>query len=323
LDGKKLLIKTVENWPAKVLSIALAIIIFVFHRWSVLEERFFSNPLEIEESVTLAPASPYPRMIRISLRGEANSIYPILDDDIETFLDLTPYTSPGTYRIPIQIRKKGTALGVEPLEINMEPLDVMVELDQKISKYVHLSPSFQGYLETGYEMVSYTMTPSQVVVDGPQRLMDSLTELSTEFIELGGRSDDFSTSVRILNRDPLLTIRGDGMTEVRGVVRRLVIIRNFTNLPVELNGLPGQFTAETGGLIGSVRLEGTQRDLEAYEPDRAVLHLDCSQITEPGAYTLAVQADIPREFTLIRQDPAQVSIQVRFREDGAEGEGKP
>jgi hypothetical protein len=320
LDGKKILIKTVENWPAKVLSIALAIIIFVFHHWSVLEERFFSNPLEVEENAALAPASAYPRMIRITLRGEANSIYPILDEDIETFLDLTPYTAPGTYRVPIQIRKKGTALGVEPLEINMEPLDVMVELDQKISKYVTLNPSLQGYLEPGYEMVSYTMTPSQVVVDGPQRLMDSLTELSTGFIELGGRSDDFSTSVRILNRDPLLTIRGDGMTEFRGMVRRLVIVRNFTNLPIELNGLPGQFTAETGFLTGTVRLEGTQQELEAYEPARAILHLDCSQITEPGTYTLPVRADIPREFTLIRQDPSQVSILIRSREDEEDGE---
>jgi hypothetical protein len=81
LNGRKLLIKVVENWPVKVLSIALAIILFVFHRMSVLEDRFFSVPLKVETAGTLIPASPYPRMVRVSLRGDANSIYPILEDD--------------------------------------------------------------------------------------------------------------------------------------------------------------------------------------------------------------------------------------------------
>ncbi|MDR2740802.1 MAG: hypothetical protein LBB98_01425 [Treponema sp.] len=322
-DGRKFLARVAENWHIKVLSVAVAIILFVFHRMSLLEDRFFSVPLHIETNGNMVPASSYPRMVRITLRGEANSIYPILEDDIEAYLDLTKYVAEGAYRAPVQVRKKGTALGVEPLEISVDPPEVLVELDQKISKYVPLTPSFQGYLESGYELVSYTLTPTQVVVDGPLRLMSGLSELFTDFIELGGRSEDFTASVRIMNRDPLLVIRGDGMTEFRGLVRKFIMIRSFENLPIVIRGLSKEFEGTPAVETGSIRLEGPQNELESFNPGTDTLYLDCSQITESGVYTLQVQADIPLSFTLTRSDPSYVTVRAGPRNgnpDGIKGE---
>jgi YbbR domain-containing protein len=313
LNGRKLLLKIIENWPAKVLSIAMAVVLFMFHRMNILENRFFSVPLQLELNNTLTPASSYPHMVRVSLRGEANSIFPILEEDIEAYLDFTRYNEKGNYRAPVQIRRSGTALGVEPLEISVDPLEIAVELDEKMNKYVPLKPKFEGYLESGYEMVSYTLTPTQVVVDGPRRLLEQVLELSTETIEIGGRSEDFTTTVHILNRDPLLQIRGDGMAEFRGFVKKLIIIRSFDNLPVTISGLADNFTAVMEVTTGSIRIEGNQNELERYNPasNANILTLDCSGITESGSYTLPVQADIPAMFTLIRSDPTAVTIQVR------------
>jgi YbbR domain-containing protein len=322
VNSRKLLAMAVEHWPAKVLSIALAIILFVFHRMSALEDRFFSAPLQIELDGNLVPASSYPRMIRVSLRGEANSIYPILEDDIEVYLDMTRYTEEGTYRAPVLVRKKGTALGVEPLEISVDPLEVSLELDQKISKYVPLTPNLQGFPEPGYELVSYSLTPSQVAVEGPLRLMTALSELSTDSIELGGRSEDFTASVHILNRDPLLIIRGDGLVEFRGFIKKLIIIRGFENLPITPRGLAERFVIEGEVPEGSIRLQGEQGELESYLPQGRVLTLDCSQIDSPGLYALPVLADIPPAFTLIRMDPSFVTVQVDQAPGDDEGEGR-
>jgi YbbR domain-containing protein len=319
-DSRKFLAWAAENWHVKVLSAALAIILFVFHQMSLLEDRFFSAPLRIELNGSMAPVSSYPRMVRVTLRGEANSIYPIQEDDIEVYVDLTRHTEEGTYRSPVQIRKKGTAVGVEPLEISVDPREVSIELDQKISKYVSLTPSFEGYLEPGYELVSYTLTPTQVVVDGPLRLMSGLSELFTEYIELGGRSDDFTAVVRIMNRDPLLTVRGDGTTEFRGLVKRLIMIRSFENLPIRLRYISEEFAGTLGVETGSIRVEGPQNELESYQPGTDILYLDCSQITEPGVYTLPVQAALPQAFTLIRSDPSYVTIRAGLQNEEEEGE---
>jgi hypothetical protein len=313
VNGKKLLLKIIENWPAKVLSLALAVVLFMFHRMNILENRFFSVPLRLDLNNALTPASSYPHTVRVSLRGEANSIFPILEEDIEAYLDFTRYSEKGNYRVPVQIRRSGTALGVEPLEISVDPLEVAVQLDEKISKYVPLKPNFEGYLESGYEMVSYTLTPTQVVVDGPRGLLEQLLELPTEAIEIGGRNEDFTTTVHILNRDSFIQIRGDGTAEFRGFVKKLIMIRSFDNLPVTISGLDGNFTAVLEVTRGSIRIEGNQTELEHYNPalNADILTLDCSGITEAGSYTLPVQADIPAMFTLIRSDPTAVTIQVR------------
>jgi YbbR domain-containing protein len=313
VNGRKLLLKIIENWPAKVLSIALAIVLFIFHRMNILENRFFSVPLYLELNNVLTPANSYPRMVRVSLRGEANSIFPILEEDIEAYIDLTRYSKKGNYRAPVQIRRRDTALGVEPLEITVDPTEVAVELDEKMSRHIPIKPNFEGYLESGYEMVSYTLIPTQVVVDGPKDLLEQVLELPTETIEIGGRSEDFTTTVHVLSRDPLLQIRGDGIAEFRGFVKKLIMIRSFENLPVTISGLNDNFTAVMEVTRGSIRIEGNQTELEFYNPasNANILTLDCSGITEPGSYTLPVRADIPAMFTLIRSDPTAVTIQVR------------
>jgi YbbR domain-containing protein len=313
LNGRKLLVKAAGNWPAKVLSVALAIILFVFHRMSMLEDRFFSVPLNLEINGNLVPASSYPRMVRVSLRGDANSIYPILEDDIEAYLDLTRYTEAGHCRAPVQVRKKGTALGVSALEISVDPLEVSLDLDQKISKLVPVTPNFRGYLEQGYELVSYSLSPNQVVVDGPLKAMNSLSGLFTEFIELDGRRENFSSTVRIMNRDPLLIIRGDGTTEFSGFIQGLLIIKTLEDMPVAVRNLDERLTVELENERGSLRVEGSQIDLEAHEASAFTLFLDCSEIEREGTYTLPIEAELPQGITLIRGEPEEITVRIGIK----------
>jgi YbbR domain-containing protein len=130
LDLNKLLAKITENWPAKVLSLALAIIIFLFHRMNVLENRVFSASLGIE-SGNMAAASSYPRTVRVKVRGEKDSIGSILEEDIEVYLDLKRFSEEGTHRVPLQFRKMGTALGIDPLEITIDPPEIVLDLEKR------------------------------------------------------------------------------------------------------------------------------------------------------------------------------------------------
>jgi hypothetical protein len=315
LNLNKLLARVAENWLAKVLSIALAIILFVFHRTSSLENRFFSVPLTVEVNPTLIPANSYTRIVRVSLRGEATSIYPILEDDIEAYIDLKKYDVPGLYRAPVQIRKLGTALGVEPLEISVDPIEISLELDQKMSKYIPISANLRGSVQAGYDLISYTLNPSQVVVDGPLTLLGNITGLSTEYIDLDERSEDFFLSVRILNLDPRLVIRGNGETEFHGLIQRTVPVRNFDDLPITVRNLSGSLSGEPEVKTGTVRLEGPQNQLDQFEPPPGFLYLDGSKITGPGTYTLPVQTDLPGGFTLLRQEPQETELRVSGPEE--------
>ncbi|GHV81645.1 hypothetical protein AGMMS49991_02030 [Spirochaetia bacterium] len=314
LNTKKLLDKITENWFAKVLALALAIIVFVFHQMRVLENRSFTVPLRVELNEDMAAASSYPRTVRVKLRGKTGSIYPILEDDIEVYLDLSRYTEEKSYHALVQVNKNGTALGIEPLEITVDPPELTLSLERKVSKTVPLTPNIdERFLEPGYRLVSYTLIPTQVTVTGPRRLMEDI-ELSTEVIKLGGRKEDFSSPVRISNPNPqLLAIRGDGIAEFRGVVQNIDMIRGFENLSIMIDALDDRFTAETTIDAADIRIRGNESELEHYLPEEIILRLDCSGIDAPGSYTLPVKADIPEGFSLISSDPAEITIQVRIR----------
>ena len=310
MDGRKLLARIVENWPAKVLCLALAIILFIFNRMSNLEDRFFSVPLNVERTGPLTPSSSYPRTIRVSLRGEANSIYPILEDDIQVYIDMNKFDVPGIYTVPVQWRKKGTALGVEPLQITVDPIEITISLDNKISKFVPVTANLQGQVESGYTMTSYSLNPAQVIVDGPAELMWGISEVFTEAIDLDGRRSDFSTTVNILNRDPLMTIRGNGTTEFHGIIRQIIPVRNITNIPIVITGLMEGFAGELETKAGSIHLEGdNQSMLDTFEPPPDFLKVDCTGINAPGTYVLRVIAGAAGNMNLT-VEPEEVTIRI-------------
>jgi hypothetical protein len=310
MEIRTLLNKLSENWPSKVLSIALALGLFVFHRMSTLEERFFSAPLQIELEPHIVPASAYPQMIRLSVRGDAASVRSLVEEDIEPYINLKG-RGRGFYRVPVQFRKKGTALGAEPLEIRPDPLELSLTLDNKISKYVPVKADIQGAVKQGYELIEASLNPEQVILDGPADLMSDISEISTEAIDLDGRNDGFSIKVSILNPNPLVNIRGTAITEFRGTVKQIMGLGNFNGLPVTVRGLADRFAADWNPKTGMVRLEGSQQDLETYAPHGGFLFVDCSGITEAGTYTLPLLTDLPAEFTVLRREPEAVTLQVR------------
>ena len=220
--NKKFISKLIEKWPVKVLSLAAALIISVFYRMNTLETRFFSAPLQIEASETLLPVNTLATAVRISLRGESDEIQPILEEDIEAFIDLERFTNEGVFRVPVQIRKKGSALGIEPLEISVLPVEITVVLEQKITRSIPVFPVFSGTIASGYELTNQQILPDRVNADGPRRDLESTIEFNTEIIDLDRRNDNFSSRVNIINKNPLINIHGDKMIEYHATISRIV-----------------------------------------------------------------------------------------------------
>jgi YbbR domain-containing protein len=315
LNIRKLLIRMIENWPAKVLSIALALVLFVFHQMNTLTTRPISVPLAVETSSTLIPASSYPRNIRVSLRGEDESVKSIAEGDIEAYIDLTSYEIEGWYRAPVQIHKKGSALGVEPLEITVTPLEISIQLDRRISKTLPLSAVIRGRAADGFDMVSHAITPTELVVTGPLASLETVTEIQTDPIDLDGRTGDFRVQVSIINPDSLFTIQGSRIAEFSGIIRPAVPVRNIEGISIMLVGLDSRFDADIGGRTGNVRLEGRQSQLDAFQPPGNFFTVDCTGLTESGTYTLPVGVNLPRGFSLVRYEPEELDITLTLKDE--------
>jgi YbbR domain-containing protein len=302
----------IQNWLIKMICVAIALILFVFHRTNSLEERLFSVPLIIETDDIMTPASVYTGVVHITLRGEPSNIRGVLAEDIEAYIDLTD-KGKGVHRVPVQTRKKGAAASIEPMEINVEPMEIALSLDFKISKHVQLKANIQGLAQQGYELVSYSLSPNEAIIEGSLDVLSRIELLSTDAIALDGRSGDFSIMVNIINNDPLVRIRGTGMTEFQGSIQEIIHRANLDEVPISITGLSRLFSATLGTARGSVSIEGTQLSMQDYQPEASFLFVDCSSIEEAGIYTLPVSVNLPVGMRLVRRDPEMIIVRVTTR----------
>jgi hypothetical protein len=280
-----------------------------------LEVRSFSAPITVEHPSSLMPSSSYPRMIKVSLRGEAGSINSILDDDIEVFADLEAYETPGTYLVPVKWRKKGAALLVDPIQISVEPMEISFSLDHKISKFVPIIANFRGQVEAGFSMTSYNLNPAQIIVDGPMELMREISEVYTEQIDLDGRISDFTVTAAILRGDPLINIRGNGTTEFFGNLNQIIPVRNILDVPIVITGLMEGLMGELEVKTGSIHLEGDNKEaVEMFVPAPDFLKIDCSGIVESGIYILRVIRG-SADNVILRTEPPEVQVKISHIED--------
>jgi len=229
LNNAKFLDKILEKWPVKVISLTAAIILAVFYRMSTLETRSFSVSLLVEANNLFIPSSSFTDTVRVSLRGEADSIHSISEKDIEAYIDLYKYTNEGLYGIPVQIRKKGSALGIKPLEITVLPAEISLTLEQKIVRNIPVYPVFRGTIAHGYELTSQSIIPDSVSAEGPHSILENQYDFLTETIDLEGRYGNFSILIKVINENPLIVIHGNKMIEYRGTIRRITreILQDF------------------------------------------------------------------------------------------------
>jgi len=305
----------VENWPVKVLSLALSILLLIYHRMSLLDTRVFYTPIVVEQINAMMPSNSYPRVIKVSLKGESQELNSILEDDIEAYVNLRDIKTPGTYTVAVQLRKKGTAQGVEPLQITLDPMEITFSMDLKISKFVPVSVNFIGQVEAGYNMNSYSIEPNQVVVEGPAAVMGNISELYTDYIDLSARRSDFSVSAPILHNDPLIVIRGDGTVNFSASISQIIAVRNISNVPITVTGLEEQFTGELETATANIRIEGYDRNIvESFVPPAGFVKVDCSHISESGDYVLSVLSGTVAGLSF-RVEPREVRIKIGQAED--------
>lgn len=310
MPSKELSKRLFANWPAKVLSLAAALLLFSFYRLNRLEDRYISVPLSVSMNDEYVPSSQYPRSVRATLRGESNALFAIQDDDVRASLDLTGYRGEGRYRAPVQIERKGSALGVDPLEIRTDPADIAIVMEKRITRVVPVTPSFKGFLEPGYELVSFELSPTEVEVSGPASSVSRVSEAQTDFIELAGRNADFIVKTRVLRKDNLISISGPESVEFRAVVQRSLAIRTFEGVTILGEGLPPELALAAPLPPGSLRIRSSTTDITGFSPALGILYADLSEIRKPGSYQAKVRSRAPDGFTIERFDPQAVQVAV-------------
>lgn len=310
MNIKSLIDKVLENWPAKVVCFAIAFLLFIFYRMSTIEQRFFSVPLAIENAEDFVPSAAYSHTVKITLRGETDNIYPVGEKDIVAFLDFSKISREGDFHIPVQTRLKGIPEGSAMLEVAVEPSEILIHAEHRVSKKVPIDPVFRGEPEAGYEFSGYTIQPSVVEISGPRSVVEKTATAKTETIELSGVNSSYNASAILVDVNPLVTILGSRKVVLDVSISEKILIRQFTEVPLFFENLDSSLQADAGATSGSLTLKGSESFLAEWALPANALTVFCENIGSPGVYSLPVHAIVPGKFEIVENLPSEIQFTV-------------
>lgn len=305
------------HWPAKVISLAAAALLFFFYRCSTLEERALSIPLKLNLPPGMAVATPYPRTVRVTLRGNGDAVSTILDEDISVSGDLSRLESEGQFRVPLRVIRAASALKVTPLFVRVEPAELRLVLEKEAVRSVPVITVIKGQPAHGYQLAQYGITPSTVEVSGPRTAVRSLDHVNTEPVDVTGSREDFGFEVELARGNPLVRFPRESTVQFRGVIRPIEETRNFDQVEIIGIDLSPDLAIAQPLPKGSIRLQGSLLAIEALPEGSPRLILDCRDVRRPGSVLLPTRPDVPSDLIVLKYEPRELTVNLVAR--GKEG----
>jgi len=306
----------INNWPVKILSVAIAVLLFYFYRLNTTEEYYISVPLEIILSDNFVAADAYPTDVRVSLRGSSGSFFSINEKDITAYVDFSTKEKSGYYREPIKIKKWGNALSADPLEIKVKPTEIRLKIEEKLVKNVPVIPVIKGSSSENFEVLGSSIIPDNVTIEGPQSIIEKISSIKTEDINIGNRRENFSISVKLEKINDLIKIVEENEVRFYGRIGKSLISKNIAPVEIEIRGKNNNMVYDIDFSTGSVKLEAERNIINFINIENCSLYVDLSDIDTPGIYNLPVVvslSEVKGEVVVTGFTPETVTVNIAIR----------
>jgi len=165
-------------------------------------------------------------------------------------------------------------------------------------------------LPAGYEVDKIEVFPKTVEVTGSAELLEGLTSLPSEVIDIAGKSEDVYTTIELLAPNGVTMLSAHTVSlivRIKEVMEQAV----FENLVVELRNIPQGYTVGDFEEIRDVEMVVPQNTISTLTVSHVKLYIDLSDLTE-GEHELKIQCEVPEEFRatgiIIENDTAIVNM---------------
>ena len=325
MKWKDRITRLTENWFAKVMSFALALLLSQFYRGSLLKQETFMVPLTVQNQGALVPAESYPKKIKVSLWGDKNIIESIKEDEITAFIDLSVIKSEGAYQLPIQVQVNGTVVTIDPFEATVEPDRLSLKLEKSMTKQVPIVLSLKGIPADGYEVNETIIEPASVEIDGPETLISKIDNLVTDSLLIDDRTTGFSGTVSLLTENPLVTVQGTRQIQYSVKIHEVIAVKRIKKAGITVKNVSPAFTVTVEPSEGSVEIQGKKKIVESWNAPDELLTVSADAITEPGIYILQVEPNLaPDDETAMKvtqYEPRSAKLTVEEKEAERHEEG--
>lgn len=191
----------IENKWLKLLSIFLAVLLFIFSRQPSTDVRINGVPVEFHgvppgmEIVT--DDSP---QVTVRLTGPRNVVTSLTSNQIWVVAKLTN-KEPGARIAHLQPSNVRRPDHVEVIQIT--PPSLRLHLERTASRSVIVDAKMDQRLMAGLEIYNIHIDPPVVDIEGPESEVEKIDRLYTETVNLAGRSATFETLVDVVTSEKI------------------------------------------------------------------------------------------------------------------------
>ena len=243
-----------EDWSLKLLSLAIAIVL-----WLLVTGQ--NEPVTAHLNVQLNFIRPQsleisndpPRTVDVMLTGSRNKL-----DDL-TSLDLVATVDISDQRAGARVLRLADRAQISlPQGIKVDgyqPSAIPIRLEEIVDRQVPVEPKIEGGLENGFEVYGVYPSKGSVTVRGPESRVNALQKVFTEGIWLAGHKESFTASnVSIDVPDPKVDLR-DTVVNVNVEIGERRIEKAFSGVSVStIDGGKVQPATTTVTVLGAASL---------------------------------------------------------------------
>lgn len=297
-----------RNLTVRIVCVLLALVLWAQAASQQEVEKVVELPLKLVDlSDSLAiRRSTIPPVVWVRLR---NSKFRFLLHDLfhrgrgEVDVSLAS-VGEGEFQHDISVREvivDGTPLGVE------SPSTLHLRVYPKESLSLPVRVVLDGRLDEGMILAGRpAVTPSQVIVEGPAPVVESLDHINTMPVKVSHRTHSFRETVDLKSPDPDLKLLPREVDVSLSIDE--IIERNFANIPLSVaSDLVDSTRLVVQPELAQVRLSGPARVLNALGPQDISVVLQIGQKAS-GVYQIRPEVLAPEAVLSTQVDPPSFQV---------------
>ena len=305
--SKRLVTWTFRHLSLKVLSVVLALLLWMVVSGEEIVERGLRVPLELQQIPTgIELLGDVPTTADVRVRGASGTLSRLGTGDVIAVIDLRTART-GRRLFPLGPEQVRVPFGIEVVQVT--PSAVAIAFETSATRRVPVVPAVDGRPAPGFVVGQLTAEPRSVEVIGPESAVKRVTEVLTEPVLVSGARAAVTDTVSLGLLDPSLRLKTVRSAVVTVQVVPAPLERTLRNRPVHLRNPGASLEAQAVPPAVELTLRGSRDALNRFDPDDVVAFVDLDGLG-PGQYSLTVHVDSSSEVGVTRVEPASVQVRI-------------
>jgi len=210
--------------------------------------------------------------------------------------------------------------GNEVNHVIITPLYVEVNVEVFRAKTVPLVIDTSGEIGAGFELLTSSIAPGEMLIAGPDNLLEQVNEIKTAEFNLASLTDTTDVILNLLIPNGIISINNGSTATVTFEVRAYETKTLSKNLSVL--GLTEGLTAEFSSDTVEVVVSGPQSALETVTEGNITVEIDLADLVA-GEYKLKPVIGLPENIGQVSVTPEEITVTISNENEVPPGDEPP